>query len=330
MISIKTKARLAGLASLMLAASCSTPSYHEEFKSRLGTSQDSIDASRYWDANVELISLVDDVSVADDPSYEMQGYAALYQLMRLHELASFANGFMTEAVKSRTVVDRKNGGKGPSRTGHMVASTYFAGKLLTLSPNRATSSRDFEGTPLLPPALDGLTVMRVGAYARLLLAGSYARLGFDSQAREMLFLSEGALAVFENRDDRADEEIALMLTDHDVFDPSQAWIYFTMHRFYRESVEFRGLAYRFGVRAVQSARAAKDGERPLRGKAAQWVAQLEVEFHGWIRGLDADKQDGGRFEAQDGTAYAANVSKSGEDEDVIDFRFQAHDSGSGF
>lgn len=330
MISINTKACAAILAALTFGTSCSSTSYHEGFKARLAASQEALDDTRYWDANVDMIALLGDVLAEDDPSYDLQGFAAAYQLMRMHELASFSSGYMTEAVKSRTVVDRKHGGKVPSRTGHMLASTYFAGKLLALAPSHAQAVRSFEGANLLPPTLDGLSVTRTGDYARLVLSSSYARLGFDSQAREMLFLSDGAFSVFESLEDRADIQVAEMLANHDLIDASQAWIYFTVYRFYRESVDYRGLAYRFGVRAIHSARAAKEGKPLLRGKAAQWVAQLEVEFHAWIRALDEDRTNGGRFEAEDGTAYAANVVRSGEDEHVIDFRFRAHSSDSGF
>lgn len=330
MISINTKACAAILAAVTFGTSCSSTSHHEEYKKRLEASQDAIDDARYWDVNEDMVALLGDVLAEDDPSYDLQGFAAGYQLMRMHELASFSSGYMTEAVVSRTTVDRKNGGKGPSRTGHILASTYFAGKLLTLGPSRSQAVRSFEESNLLPASLEGLTVTRTVDYARLVLSSSYARLGFDSQARDMLFLPEGAFDVFNERDDRADIQVAEMLADHDLIDASQAWVYFTVYRRCRESPDHRGLAYRFGVRAIHSARAAKEGKPPLRGKAAQWAAQLEVDFHDWIRALDEDQENGGVFMAEDGTAYKANVLRSGEDQDVIEFRFRAHKSGSGF
>ena len=319
MIHLQLKAVLATLGLLLLGTSCSTTSYHEEYRLRLGEAQASLEKTQYLEANNNLVDLVDEVLSQDDSSYDLQGFMALFQLMRMHELASFSHSYMTESVKSRTVVNRKSGGRGPSRTGHLVAATYFAGKLLALAPSMYEAPRVVEEVELLPKSLSKLTPTGVDAYSRLLLASGYARLGLYGQARDMLFeTEEPAFEPFKSRDDKADRAVFQILAERDVLAGTQAWIFLTLHRRHRDAVPQRGLAYRYGIRALEAARKAEVG---LKGNDADWVGQLEDEFHSWILELKK-KEGGGQFKADDTTAYSETVMESGDGEPIIDFTFQ--------
>lgn len=290
------------VAPLALFASCSSPNYYAEYSATLAQSQDLMSRGDLTGANQQLASMLDTMRERGTEGYGLQRFYAVHLLTEVHESAANGNEFLTESTKSGISLGNATRTR-PSTTGHVVASSYWAGRLLGLAGSVGGAAQG-DGTDLAPGRLASVDASSATEYARFVLIGAYSRLAFSTPARELL----ADVPEFASTSRRADEQAEALLDELGVPTATRAWIYLEAFRMHREQSDLSPeLAYRYGIRARIASREAPGCGTGL-GENDEIVA--------WVAGLD------GQFKSSKGTVFGPFTRVCEESgEEAIDFTF---------
>jgi len=221
----------------------------------------------------------------------------------VHETASYGSEFFEEETTAGVTLG-SGARRRPSTSGHVVGSTYYAGRLLALTDGVRNAVREADGVELAPGSLAEVDASTASEYARFVLIAAYSRLGFSTPAQELL-ADVDAFANTERRADQGAEELLMSLR---VPAETRAWVYLEAFRMHRaRSTGSPELAYRYGVRARACTTEAPGSDTGL-GKSDEVVA--------WTETLE------GQFRSSRGTLFGPFTpfcEESGEE--VIDFTF---------
>ena len=242
----RTTSALVTTLCLTTLAGCGSPPKYKQYRELLGDAHTKIQREKYEATEASLLDFLEETSSEQDV-YEVQRFFATYLLVDLHQRASFGGGFLTEvnSKASFNVSGSRRGTFQTSDTGHLVATTYFAGKLRALfgkAKKRSTREGDVE---LLPPPMSTLDAPQALDFANLALLTAYVRLDFEQEAA----------AIVQSIDALEDGDQAALQFMEDARVPPSAppWILYAAHVRNRD-VEVRK-AYRYGILARRYARA---------------------------------------------------------------------------
>lgn len=267
---------LALAAPAALFAGCSSPKYHAEYAQTLASSQQLMAQGDLTGANGQLTGMLETLRERGTQDYELQRFFAVHLLTEVHELAAYGNEFMTESTQAGVSLGNTTK-KRPSTTGHVVASTYYAGRLLGLASGVDGAARTAGEVLLGPGRLESVDVSAATEYARFVLVAAYSRLGFSTPARELL----ADAPQFTSTSRRADVQAAEFLDELGVPTATRAWVYLEAFRMHCEQAELTPeLAYRYGVRARASTREAPGSGTGLgeQDEVVNWAESLDGQF----------------------------------------------------
>ncbi|MEM6572441.1 MAG: hypothetical protein AAF957_28755 [Planctomycetota bacterium] len=321
----------ATLALLSLAACSSTPDYTEEYGRRLTESHEALRGGALLDAHTSTIELIDDMDERGVESYEVQRALADALMVHIHASAVTTNGFLTEPERfSFELSSTGSSGQVVSETAHRVAAIFHAWHLLAREQVLANAATPPENPAVAPGRLEGLLGgANTTNYATLILAGSYAQLGFDERSQELLraFEHPEKGRLFTSTDLDADNDMVEVMDEYGLPQHLQ-WHLFAMgHELLKRRFVESGratdptLAYRLGCRAAFGPLEAASEGRPPTHTGEVVDPGFRDEFYAWAKELEEDGL--GTFESIEGTALETGVTfcrDSGEP--AIEFTWQ--------
>lgn len=229
--------------------SCKTEALFTDNRAKLQTAYDRIDAGELEEATWELEELI--VQSENEPErYPLQRYVAAWLLARIHTDASLGMPFLTESPRDGAGVFSLQGLPSnhslPSPIAHQMAVTYSASLGRQWFSDAKAAEQTEEGQPLLPEQLAGFSIMSSQAYMTLAMFTVFSRFDFPERLKEVV------TGIPELKDLASCEQL---MNFAGVSDAMRPWIYRGVFRYLSEVDE--PAAYKFGIKALQTARLAK-------------------------------------------------------------------------
>jgi hypothetical protein len=246
--------------------SCTTEALFTDNRAKLQTAYDQFDAGELQEATWELEKLI--VQSENEPErYPLQRYVAAWLLARIHTDASLGDPFLTESPRNGTGVFSLQGMPSnhslPSPIAHQMAVTYSAslGRQWFADAKEAEDAE--EGQPLLPEQLDGFSIKSTQAYMTLAMFTVFSRFDFPERLKEVVV----GIPELKNL-----ETCEQLMNFAGVSDAMRPWIYRGVFRHLTEVDE--AAAYEFGIKALQTARLAKESfSRSHRDAIEDWISE---------------------------------------------------------
>lgn len=244
--------------------SCTTEALFTDNRAKLQTAYDQIDAGEFEEATWELEQLI--VQSEHEPErYPLQRYVAAWLLARIHTDASLGRPFLTESPRAGTGVFSLQGMPSnhsrPSPIAHQMAVTYSASLGRQWFTDASEAETTAEGQSLLPEQLGDFSVRSAQAYLTLAMFTVFSRFDFSERLKEVV------TGVPELKRIATCDQLMSFAGASDSMRP---WIYRGVFRYLREVDEVA--AYKFGIKALQTARLAKETfTRAHRDAIEQWI-----------------------------------------------------------
>ncbi|MEM6672527.1 MAG: hypothetical protein AAF726_06760 [Planctomycetota bacterium] len=324
-------ARLLCLAALGFVGCASTPDYTAEYGERLAASKSALDAGKVAEAHDRTIELIDVIEERGLEGYELQRSLADALLVAIHSSATDRSGFLREPA-SRKGIYGGSSDSVVSPTGHSIAAVFHAWHLLDGAPRlEATTVAEAESRAI-PADFQPLFNPRAATnFAWLHIAGSFAQLGFEDRAREILEEIEDPErgAVFANTGPKADLEMVAFMNANRLPEDLRWHLFALGHEIHRQRYEDndgRGnptLAYRLGCLAAFGPLVPVEGSPSLTEHSGQVEdPEWKDSFYGWLESEEVVSK--GQFLSSQGTPMANGVSRcpfSGEP--AIEFQWES-------
>jgi len=322
---------LLAAAALVLVGCSSTPDHTQEYTNRLMTADEALADGDLRTAHQETVRLIDLMEENGLEGYELQRALAEAVLLAIHASAGPENGFLTEPGRFSGQLDSTDG-RVTSETAHRIAALFHAWRLLEREPQLANASPTVGDVTVAPGRLAKLLPAGMTkGYARLIIAGSFAQLGYEDESRALLreFDHPEYGQVFTKTTAEADLEMVLVMNEYGL-PPRLQWYLLAMgYEVHKQIYEDKGregvptLAYRLGCLAAFGPLEEVDDGVDNEHSGEVVDPDFKDAFYLWVKSLEAEH---GRFVSTGKTKLVLGVVGCGASgEPAIDFRWEPND-----